>query len=67
MTGFKSKKAAAQELTLQEQLDKVIVARDKANEDWDEAIVAQDKARADWIKADEEIKRIENLMEQQDG
>ena len=66
MTGYPSKKAAAQG-KLQEQLDKVIVARDKANEDWDEAIVARVKANADRFKADAEIKRIKALMEQRNG
>jgi uncharacterized protein (DUF3084 family) len=74
MTGFKSKKAAAQEPTLQEQLDKAKADWDKAFEDWDKAIVARNKAnedlhksRADWDKADEEINRIKTLMEQQNG
>jgi hypothetical protein len=52
MTGYQSKKAAAQG-KLREQLDKVIVARDKAN--------------ADRFKADAEIKRIKALMEQRNG
>jgi len=79
MTGFKSKKAAAQELTLQEQLDKAKADLDKAesdsgkaNEDlhkasadWRKANKSWEKTRADWRKADEEIKRIKTLMDKE--
>jgi len=64
----------AQEPTLQEQLDKAKADWDKAhadwgkaNADWGKAFAARKKADADWDKADADIKRINQLMEQQNG
>lgn len=73
MTGYQSKKAAAQdklELTLQEQLDIASAAWRKAgtdyswvSADWRKADADLRKARADLLKARAEIDRIINLME----
>jgi len=92
MTGYESKRAAArdklealaqpaQQLTLQEQLDRAKAAWDKAEADrdkadadlrkayeaWDKAGADRDRAGADWGKAGAELRRIKKLMEQQDA
>jgi hypothetical protein len=56
-----------QESTLQEQLDKANADRDKADADWGKANADRDKAYPDWVKANAEVRRIQALMEKQNG
>ena len=53
----------AQELTLQEQLDKARADWDKAQVDWRKADADLDKAYADRRKAKAALERIEKLMD----
>lgn len=51
-------------MTLQEQLEQARTDRDKAQADWHKALADRRKAQADWYNANEEVARIQALINQ---